>query len=621
MPASTQSQRRLRTSPPTTFGASKRGAIFLAALIIVLSGLAAYSNSLHGPFILDDTASITENPTIQHGWLAALHPPTNGETVMGRPLVNLSLALNYSTGGRSVAGYHAVNLAIHLLAGLVLFGLVRRTLELSSLQPQFSGTALFIAGSAALWWTVHPLQTESVTYVVQRAEVLMGLFYLLTLYCFVRGTQKSPRLWFTLAVLACLLGGLCKEVIVTAPVLVFLYDRTFIARSFKEAWRARHKFYGALGATWLPLGWMVWSSGTRGDSAGYGTGVNSLDYALAQAPAILNYLRLSIWPTGLVFDYGRFVDDESAKNTLAIALVIALLAGTLWALWRRPGWGFAGAWFFIILAPSSSVVPIITEVAAEHRMYLPLAAWTTLTAVCLWKWAGRVALPTTVLLTLALGLATWKRNEEYREPERLWRNSLAGQPNVARAHENLGLVLAGEGREPDAIMELRTALRLRPDYPEGENNLGEELAKTGALDEAAQYFAKAVQGFKRPQQQAMANFNLGNTLGLQGKFPDALAAYTRSAELQPDFAPAQHLRGYVLDKLNRDTEAVAAYQSALKLQPDFPQCETNLGVAYAKLGRWPEAVAAFENVLRENPDFAPARAGLEAARQQLVPAR
>jgi tetratricopeptide (TPR) repeat protein len=593
----------------------------LAALVIGLAGLAAYSNSFHGPFVLDDRASIIDNPSIQQGWLGALSPPTNGETVMGRPLVNLSLALNYQLGGLSVVSYHVVNLAIHVLAGLVLFGVVRRTLELPKLRLSFQANALPIALTAALWWTVHPLQTESVTYIVQRAESLMGLFYLLTLYCFVRGTQTMPKFWFTLAVAACLLGGLCKEVIVNAPVVVLLYDRTFVAGTFEEAWRVRRKFYVALAATWLPLGWLAWQAGNRADSAGFGAGVNGFDYALAQIPAILLYLRLSFWPSALVFDYGPVVSRQAADIAPLAAVVAVLIAGTGWAIWRRPWLGFLSAWFFIILAPSSSVVPIITEAAAEHRMYLPLAALTTLGAVGLWKWAGHRAPVLAGLVALALGLATWVRNEDYRQPALLWRSSLALQPNVARAHENLGLALAAEGRDREAIVELRIALRLAPDYPEGENNLGQALARAGVLDEAAQHFAKAAEGLRRPPEQALAYFNLGNALGQQEKYAEAFAAYSHSIELRPDFAPAYNLRGYVLHKEGREAEAITDYKAALQLQPDFPMCETNLGDALAKLARWPEAIATYENVLRENPEFEPARSGLEAARQQSAAAR
>jgi tetratricopeptide (TPR) repeat protein len=593
--------------------------IFLAGLAITLAGLAVYSNSFHGPFILDDRASIVENPTILHGWWAAWQPPTNGETVMGRPLVNWSLAVNYEIGGWSVVGYHVVNLAIHLLAGLVLFGLVRRTVELPKVRQYISAPSLPIAFTAALWWTMHPLQTASVTYIVQRSESLMGFFYLLTLYGFVRAAQTSSRMWYTLSVAACVLGGLSKEVIVTAPVMVLLYDRTFIGGTFKEAWQARRKYYCALMATWLPLGWLVWSAGTRGDSAGYAGPVSVFDYALAQIPAIFLYLRASIWPDALVFDYGPVVGRQAADIAPMAMLMVLLMVGTVWAIWRRPWLGFMGAWFFIILAPSSSVVPVITEAAAEHRMYLPLAGLIALASLFLWNRAERWALALTGLVALALGLTTWARNEDYRDPVRLWRSSLAQQPNVARAHENLGLALATEGRNHEALLELRIALRLAPNYPEAENNLGQALAQAGAIEEAAAYFTQAAQNFRRPHEQALAYFNLGNALGQLGRFPEALAAYTQSVALQPDFAPAQNLRGYVLHQLNRDAEAIVAYQVALYLQPAFPQCETNLGDAQAKLGRWPEAIAAYEDVLRTAPDFASARAGLEAAQQKMAP--
>jgi len=620
MSARAQTRKHAQAGLATARIATNRKIIFLAALVIGLAGLAAYSNSFHGPFILDDTTSIIENSSIQHGWLSALRPPNNGETVTGRPLVNLSLALNYAAGGLSVTGYHAANLAIHLLAGLALLGLVRRALELPSVRQHFSAPALPIAFTAALWWVVHPLQTESVDYVAQRAESLMGLFYLLTLYCFVRGAQASPRLWLSLSVAACLLGGFCKEVIVTAPVMVLLFDRTLVAGSFAQAWQARGKFYAALAATWLPLGWLVWNAGSRGGSAGYGADANALDYAMAQIPAVFLYLRSSFWPNALVFDYGPVVGRQTTA-ILPLAVLVAGLAGTIWALWRRPWLGFMGAWVFIILAPSSSVVPIATETAAEHRMYLPLAALTTLTAILVWKNMERWALWLTVLVTLALGLTTWARNNDYHDPVKLWRSSLAQQPNVERAHENLAIALGAEGRDREAILELRLALRLAPNDPVGENNLGQALARTGALEEAVQLFAQAVQGLRRPHEQAQAYFNLGNALGQLGRFPDALAAYTHATELQPDFAPAHNLRGYVLHQLGRDTEAVAAYEAALRLQPVFPQCETNLGDAYAKLGRWPEATAAYQNALREKPDFAPARSGLEAARQQSAAGR
>ena len=220
------------------------------------------------------------------------------------------------------------------------------------------------------------------TYIVQRAESLVGLFYLLTLYCFIRGaTSNRRRPWYAVAVLACLLGMASKEVMVSIPLIVLLYDRAFLAGSFRRAWRRRYGVYLPLASTWLLLAWLVIATGNRGGSAGFGAGIGSWAYLCTQFGAILHYVRLCFWPHPLLFDYGQ----DTVPLTLAIlpdAILVALLGlATLVALWRWPKIGFLGAWFFAILAPTLSVLPVATQVVAEHRMYLPLAA--VLTAVAL----------------------------------------------------------------------------------------------------------------------------------------------------------------------------------------------------------------------------------------------
>jgi len=180
--------------------------IVIAIGIIIFAGVATYHNCFVVPFLLDDVESIAQNPTIRHLWpiWQALSPSATS-MVGGRPVVNLSFAFNYAVGGLVPWGYHALNLAIHILAGLALFGVVRRTLLQPSLRERLGPSAARWALAAAVLWTVHPLQTEAVTYISQRCESLMGLFYLLTLYCFIRGadSQRSDR-WFALSVMACL---------------------------------------------------------------------------------------------------------------------------------------------------------------------------------------------------------------------------------------------------------------------------------------------------------------------------------------------------------------------------------------------------------------------------------
>jgi hypothetical protein len=205
----------------------------------------AYHNSFHNPFIFDDHGNIVENVLVRQ-------PLTNWRQLLAsdRWLATLTLAGNYALGGLDVRGYHAVNLAIHLLAGLVLYDLVRRTLLLPGLAPRFGRGAPELALAVALLWLVHPLQTESVTYIIQRSESLMGLFYLLTLYCLLRGTTARRGLpWYVGAVLCCGLGMGSKQVMVTAPLLALLYDRAFLALSWGTLCRRRWGLYLALAAT------------------------------------------------------------------------------------------------------------------------------------------------------------------------------------------------------------------------------------------------------------------------------------------------------------------------------------------------------------------------------------
>jgi protein O-mannosyl-transferase len=307
----------------------------LAPLLLVLAGLLAYWNSFTAPFVFDDASSVLNNDSIRHLWPighALSPPPVAG--VGGRPVFNLSLAINYALGGLNVRGYHALNLAIHILAGLTLLGVVRRTLLQPALRERFGAVANELALATAILWMLHPLQTESVTYVSERCESLMGLFYLLTLYCFIRGTA-SPNAgrWFTLSITMCLLGMATKEVMVTAPLIVFLYDRTFVAGNFRAAWKRRWRVYAGLGATWLLLGYLL--IGLHYRKVGYGLGLTWQAYAMTECRSVVNYLRLAIWPRPLVFDYGSDTISNLA-DAAPYALILLLLAtGVLISLKRR----------------------------------------------------------------------------------------------------------------------------------------------------------------------------------------------------------------------------------------------------------------------------------------------
>ncbi len=580
----------------TGIGGRPRGA-WIAAGLIVLAALAAYHGSFSGPLVYDDIASIAENPTIRRLSPAALAPPPGGLTVSGRPVLNLSFALNYAIGGTAVGSYHAVNLLIHVLAGLTLFGIARRTLLLKgerlkaegeSFEPTAGADLTLLAFGIALLWTVHPLQTESVMYLAQRAESLMGLFYFLTLYCFIRsvesgraeGRRPLSPFWSGLCVTACLLGMATKEVMVSVPLLVLLYDRTFVARTFREAWRRRRRLYAGLAATWVALAALVaGTGGNRGGTAGLGISVGWWSYFLTQFEAVAHYLRLSFWPSPLVFDYEPGGLPGAAQVVPGAVVVILLAAATAWALARRPAWGFLGAWFFAILAPTS-LLPSGVQAIAEHRMYLPLAAVVAAGVLALVSLAGRI--PGLVLLGLAaLGLAgaTARRAETYRTATALWSDTVAKRPGNAFAENNLGQALFLEGRVPEAEAHYRRALQLDP-------------------------------------ADAQAHYNLANILANDGRLPAGIAEYTAALRLRPAFFEAHNNLGLAWEKAGRLPEAIAEFEATLRLQPGSFEACCNLADVLAQAGRIPEAIAQYEQALRINPASASAQENLGQALAQ-----
>jgi len=591
-------------------------------MIIVVAVLLAYANSFSGPFIFDDEDTIVNNPTIRHlsPLSGVLMPPATDETVSGRPLLNLSFALNYALGGESVQGYHMVNLAIHILAALVLFEIVRRTLERPVVSARFGSAALPLALVIALLWAVHPLQTESVTYLSQRAESLLGLFYLLTIYCFIRGAEsKSSRIWYPLSVTACLLGVFTKEVIVSAPLLALLYDRTFIAGNFADAWRRRGRIYAALFGTWLPLGWIVATDrgpqelSLLGTGKGFGMaalspGLKIWAYALKQCEAIVHYLQLVFWPRPLVFDYGMDVVTDPRSVAPQIIVLALLGAGTIYALWRKPVLGFLGLWFFAILAPSSSLLPITEQTMAEHRMYLPLAAVLALTVLGFYALAGRRALIAGFVVAAGFIGVSVRRNETYRSAEAIWADTAAKRGDQPRAHDNLGAIYAEQEKFPEAIGEFQRALQIKPDYAEARYNLGAALLESGDPAAAIAQLRSALEVLPNP---APAHNLIGEALAQQNQPDAAVKEYQAALAIAPDFFQAYFNLGNALDKLNRYDEAVAAYRAALKLDATNATLHNNLAVALLQQGNFAGAQHEFAEALRLQPDYAAARDHLD----------
>ena len=587
-----------------------RAPLALVALALVVLALAAWANSFAGPFVLDDAPAIPENPTIRDlgNLRAVLSPPANGETVTGRPILNLSLALNWHVGADSVRGYHAVNLAIHVAAALALFGVARRTLRGPRLAARFGPRAAPLAGMIAALWLVHPLQTESVTYIVQRAESLVGLWLLLALYAATRATESPrPARWQVAAVVACLLGMATKEVMFAAPLLVWLHAGLFFAPSLRAAWQRHRGFCLALGSTWLLLGWLLLRTGDRGATAGFDAGISPWHYLLTQCGALLHYVRLAFWPVPLILDYGFEVVTSPLAAAAPGLVLLAAFAATVVGLVRGRAWAFLGAWFFLLLGPSSSVVPVATQTIAEHRMYLPLAALVAGAVLGVERLGGPRAVWPLAGAALAAAVLVHDRNRDYASTLAIWHDTAVKRPTNARAHQEFGLALKNAGRPRDALPHFERALALVPHYDKGRHNYATALTEVGDLAGAARQFDLVL---ARDPAFADSLYGLGNVRRLQGRLDEALAAFQAAARVRPAFSNAHNNLALLLFERGRTDEALAHFDAAVRADPGFLVGFMNRANALFRLGRPADAARDFEHALRLAPASLDARENL-----------
>ena len=588
-------------------------AAWLAPAAIVLAALAAYAGGLGTPFVFDDLLRIPRNPFIRTLW-----PPWTPLLHTSRPLTQWTLALNYAWTGLAPWSYHALNLVVHALAALALLDLARRTLA-RALPPAAAGRAPALAFAIALLWAVHPLGSQAVIYVIQRSESLMALFYLLALAALERAAASADdaaraRRWEAVAVACALLGAGSKTVIVSLPLVALLYDRAYLAGSFREALRRRGRAHAGFALAGLAaLALLAAAPEEWRRTAGiHAHGVTWARYLVSEPGVILHYLRLALWPRPLVFDYGwPPVPTFAAMMGPGLALeALGVLALVAW--FRRRAVGFLALAFFQILAPTSGLVPI-SDLAFEHRMYLPLAAVVALVVMAVdaalraWLPAGAargLGLALLVAATLALGRVTAARTRDYASALTLWTDTVAKRPENARARNNLGKALEDAGRVGEALEQYRAAARLDSTLADARSNLGHALDLAGRPDEAIAEYRAAL---RFDPDHAWAHCNLGAALARRGDLAAATAELDAALRLDPEFPEANYNRGLLLARSGQLEAAAAAYRAALAARPDYADAHLNLGVTLARTGDLRGALDHLGAAVRLTPGSVEAR--------------
>jgi tetratricopeptide (TPR) repeat protein len=607
-------------------------------LAVLAVGFAVYSNIISAPFVFDDLPCLVNNPAIKDFSCFAdpaqvfklpINPDLQNNFVL-RPVAYFTFALNHALHGLDVRGYHIVNLLLHLADALLVYLLLWLTLKTPALQPeQGEGVPpaekyFYLPFLAGLLFVCHPLQTQSVTYVVQRFVPLVAFFYLgsVAFYAAARLAEaKGARLACYLGSLfACVLAMKSKENAFTLPAVIVLYEFVFF-RGAVTAQRLARLVPFLLTMAIIPLKLATLSSPVAAGQGGKVAGAVNLinfkqtspwEYLMTQFGVIVTYLRLLVLPVDQNFDYQYPLQKVflAPAVVLPLILLLALAAVGIWLLATsrrgdergalRALAGFGIWWFFITLSVESSVVPI-DDVIFEHRAYLPsvgffvamLAAAFSLperftgTPRC----TSRAAVAAFALLVVASSVACYQRNEVWTTQEALWRDTVRKSPGKARAHFSLGLALANT----------------LPAWHTDDINvmiLPMEPAQNQVLDEAVREFRAST---RLDPKSAPGHSFLGAALMVQRDFDEAAAALATAVALDPQDARSRAFMGQLSEARGDLAAARLHYEKALSLAPQEPFPHLFLALLSLRQGRHAEALQEYEiaDRLAPRPDLKP----------------
>jgi protein O-mannosyl-transferase len=569
----------------------------------VLLGILIYSNTFHSTFHFDDEIYITENYSLRNiGNIKGIWDffPT-------RFIAFLSFALNYFFHKFDVFGYHLVNLAIHLAASILVWRLVRLifltpAMERTKLTQHADTIALF----TGLIFLAHPIQTQAVTYIFQRCCSLVAFFYLLSLCLYLKGRlapAAKGRFYYLCSWASGLTAMFTKETAATLPLMIILMEFIFFGRGGLLKWKKFIPFLALLAV--IPLAVFSKRTDSLNDMERLlnqpGTGWH---YFLTQLRVCVTYLRLLLIPLNQNLDYD-YPWTTSFFNLPTIGSLLLLTALLVFAvrLFRRQYklLSFGIFWFFLILAPESSIVPL-KDVIFEHRLYLPMVGFGLFAvAGLITLFQERALRPLKIFLILWIGcysVMTYQRNKVWKDETTLWNDIMRKAPSKVRSYNNRGIDQMNRGDLDQAIEDYNKAIEIHPDSPLGYNNRGDAYLNQGDFEQAISDYTRAMELDPRFVE---AYYNRGTAYLKLGEFPQALADFDMAIRVNPDYSRAYYNRGTIYLKQGDAEAAIQDFSRAIQIDPDYAQAYNNRGNLFLKQGDFEGAMSDFNRALKANP--------------------
>jgi len=606
-------------TPPSSFLGPRDFRVRSLAALFLLSLLATliYSNTFSAPFVFDDIENIVDNPQVKD---LKKFLYLSGSRYVGF----LSFALNHYFGGLHVFGYHLVNLIFHITNGFLVYSLVLLLFKAESQHSPLTThdtqriTTPWIALAAAMLFVAHPIQTQAVTYIVQRFASLVTLFYLLTVVCYLKWRLASSEtrrrfLWYGGAVLSTVLAMKTKENSFTLPFMILLVEGVFFRSSTRKRWVALLPFLLTLPI--IPLS----HSGAIGEGeAGFAqetAEISRSDYLFTQFRVIVTYIRLLFLPIQQNLDYDYpiyhslfepsvFFSFLFLSSLFALSLYLLFASRRTPSVFRLPAFGIV--WFFLTLSIESSIIPI-KDVIFEHRLYLPSVGFFMALSIGVMmgrKWLEGEGIPGVWgvigfgVIVMVLSATAYQRNLVWHDAMTLWQDVVKKAPQKARGYNNLGNAMSRRGELVEAMEYYREALRINPTFVDAHNNLGNAMTQRGELVEAMRHYREAL---RINPVYVDAHNNLGNAMTQRGELVKAMKHYREALRIDPASVDAHNNLGTVMLKRGELVEAMKHYREALRIDPASVDAHNNLGNAMTQQGEFVEAMKYYREALRINP--------------------
>ena len=588
---------------------------FAFAVLALLAGL-VYANALSNQFVFDDYDLVVDEPQIRSLTKIPEILGLGDERRRYRPVRFVSYSFDYFFFELDPRGYHLFNLLYHVLNAFLVYLIVRRLVK----NPRVSLLA-------AVLFVVHPIQTDAVTYISGRRDVLSTLFYLAGFYAFLRyraGTRATVRAaYLALVFIALVLGLFTKEMVVTLPIMMLAHDwyrllpssHARIDLSFLRSMAATLvsviRTYARLYVPILTVAGLFVIEKLLINNPSRMEGLYGTTYVLhflTMCRVFTTYVGLLCFPVTMNADYSynAFPVTTSLFDPVALGalLLMALLAlGWLKMLQRHKDAAFGGLWFFVTLLPVSQIAPH-HELMAEHYLYLPSVGFCLLAALGFEKLLASertrsVATAVLGILVLALSVRTVMRNRDWRDNVTLWEKTVLTAPNSSRAHDNLGTAYARQGQFRKAIVHFEEALAISPQNFHALHHMGDAYYATEKLDQARTAYHEAI---RWQGDDAEIHFSLGRVLGQLGEVDEARSAFQRAVRIRPGYARAHHELATAYYRQGLVEQARDQYLKVIELDPTYVSAHRNLGIIYQQRGEYRKAIAAYQAVTRSDPE-------------------